>query len=125
MLAALQREWLGALSEQRERIRSLHTLVVQLNSVQDVAQTVVHQPRATLHVHASRTDGADACMATDMEAKYKHTKHLLRVQAQHVTQLQGALPRVLSAFYSAVNPQIHSFVPVQMKSHAHARRRRL
>jgi len=43
----------------------------------------------------------DGPAADVLEAKYKRAKHLLRVQAQHVAQLQGAAPAVPPGTYAA------------------------
>lgn len=67
-------EWLAALNEQRDRIRSLHSLVVQLSGPED----------APLLETASTTAREGA-----YQGKYKRAKNLLKVQAQHVCQLQG------------------------------------
>lgn len=83
--SATQAEWLGALNEQRERIRSLHSLVVQLSATEDAPAAA---PEAQ---EKQETDSAKARERT-YEEKYKRAKNLLKVQAQHVSQLQGAGP---------------------------------
>jgi hypothetical protein len=72
-----QVEWLAALNEQRNRIRSLHSLVVQLSGPEEA-------PAQLETASATAREGA-------YEAKYKRAKNLLQVQAQHVCQLQGGL----------------------------------
>lgn len=66
------------MNEQRERIRSLHSLVVQLSSSDDASGAR----------EKDETGSAEARERT-YEEKYKRAKNLLKVQAQHVSQLQG------------------------------------
>lgn len=76
-----QVEWLAALNEQRDRIKSLHALVIQLSSSEN-APGQQQQER-------DETGSAEA-REKAYEEKYKRAKNLLKLQAQHVSQLQGA-----------------------------------